>query len=268
MVMMEIYFLPEENIKEFGKKEKIHELHIEDVLEKDIYPKYEKTKKYSFLVLAYIDRRLITKISIFIFKKKIAIVGRNAKVLERMKKTLSKTKDIFSILSFFIKGLERTQHFFEIKVGDEEVRMMKEKNYDIENLLDLRKTIAEYSYFSKTNKLAIMRMLIKEKNNPKVQNIFDALEEFQNELSILKENIDSLIQLYLAIISNKTNEIMKTLTIITTIMLPLSLITGIYGMNFKYMPELYHPLGYPIVLLMMFFIAVGLLFYFKKRGWL
>jgi magnesium transporter len=64
------------------------------------------------------------------------------------------------------------------------------------------------------------------------------------------------------------NEIMKVLTVVSSIFIPLTFIVGVYGMNFKYMPELEYPYGYYTVVLIMILIGVGLLSYFIKRGWL
>lgn len=63
------------------------------------------------------------------------------------------------------------------------------------------------------------------------------------------------------------NEIMKILTLIATIFIPLTFIAGIYGMNFKYMPELQYKLGYPVVMGIMLLIAIILLIYYKKKKW-
>jgi magnesium transporter len=70
-----------------------------------------------------------------------------------------------------------------------------------------------------------------------------------------------------ALISNKLNDIMKTLTVIATIFLPLTFIASIYGMNFHFMPELDSPWGYPSVLALMLFIGGGMFWWFKRRGW-
>jgi magnesium transporter len=81
-------------------------------------------------------------------------------------------------------------------------------------------------------------------------------------------------ELYLSSVSNRTNETMKVLTIIATLFIPLTFITGIYGMNFDpaaspwNMPELRAPLGYPAVLGLMAAVAIGLLLYFRRKGWL
>jgi magnesium transporter len=70
-----------------------------------------------------------------------------------------------------------------------------------------------------------------------------------------------------ALISNKLNDIMRTLTVIATIFLPLTFIASIYGMNFRFMPELDSPWGYPSVLGLMLVVGVGMFWWFKRRGW-
>jgi magnesium transporter len=76
------------------------------------------------------------------------------------------------------------------------------------------------------------------------------------------------MDLYLSSLSNRMNEIMKVLTVIATIFMPLTFIAGVYGMNFKYMPELEWHWGYPAVLLLMAAVAVNMLSYFFRKKWI
>jgi magnesium transporter len=69
-------------------------------------------------------------------------------------------------------------------------------------------------------------------------------------------------------VSFRTNEIMKVLTLMASIFIPLTFIAGIYGMNFEAMPELSKPWAYPMVISIMVAVAVGMLWYFRRRGWL
>ncbi|WGM89889.1 MAG: magnesium/cobalt transporter CorA [Candidatus Bathyarchaeum tardum] len=91
--------------------------------------------------------------------------------------------------------------------------------------------------------------------------VIDALETFRDVLS-------GMLEIYLSSVSNRMNEVMKVLTIIATIFIPLTLIAGIYGMNFKYMPELDSPWGYPMVYVAMFAVSAVMLIYFRKKKWL
>ena len=84
----------------------------------------------------------------------------------------------------------------------------------------------------------------------------------------LRDSLNSLQDLYLSILSNRMNAVMKALTIIATLFIPLTFIAGIYGMNFVHMPELSWKWGYPAVWAVMIAVAAGLLVYFRKNRWL
>jgi len=83
-----------------------------------------------------------------------------------------------------------------------------------------------------------------------------------------RELVAGLLNTYLSALSNRTNEVMKVLTIMASIFIPLTFLAGVYGMNFEAMPELHERWGYPVVLVMMLLTAGGLLIYFRRRGWL
>jgi len=68
-------------------------------------------------------------------------------------------------------------------------------------------------------------------------------------------------------LSNKLNEVIKLLTIISTIFIPLTFLAGLYGMNFRFMPELESPFGYPAVLILMLLVVVIMMVYFRKKEW-
>jgi magnesium transporter len=91
--------------------------------------------------------------------------------------------------------------------------------------------------------------------------VIDTVETYRDLLS-------GMMDIYLSSVSNKMNEIMKVLTIITTIFVPVTFIAGVYGMNFEYMPELHSHWGYAITWLIMLTIIITLLFYFRKKKWL
>ena len=76
------------------------------------------------------------------------------------------------------------------------------------------------------------------------------------------------MQTHLASMSNRLNEVMKLLTMISTIVLPMTLVTSIYGMNFEYMPELKQPWGYPMSLILMVLTGAGSFAFFRWRKWI
>jgi magnesium transporter len=100
------------------------------------------------------------------------------------------------------------------------------------------------------------------------KDISDHLFELVDLLEQHNESIANLLSIYMTTITTRTNEIMKTLTIFTTIFIPLTFLTGIYGMNFQYMPELSVKWAYPLLLLLMAGIATLLIIYFKRKKWI
>jgi magnesium transporter len=80
--------------------------------------------------------------------------------------------------------------------------------------------------------------------------------------------LSGMLDIYLSSVSNRMNEVMKVLTIIATLFIPLTFIAGVYGMNFRHMPELEWPWGYPIVWGIMIALAVLMVLYFRRKKWL
>lgn len=87
-------------------------------------------------------------------------------------------------------------------------------------------------------------------------------------IDVYRDVLAGMLDLYLSTMSHRMNQIMKTLTMIASIFIPLTVVTGIYGMNFKHMPELSWKYGYPTTLGIMGVIAIGMLWFFRRRGWL
>ncbi|WP_054955666.1 magnesium/cobalt transporter CorA [Paenibacillus dakarensis] len=98
-------------------------------------------------------------------------------------------------------------------------------------------------------------------------NIYDHLLKLTDMIEVDREMTADLRDSYISLNSNRMNSIMKTLTVITTVFMPLTLITGIYGMNFDVMPELHWRMGYGLVLLLMFLLSVWMVLWFSRRGW-
>lgn len=101
-----------------------------------------------------------------------------------------------------------------------------------------------------------------------LKDALDHATEIQETLHIQRELAFSIMELYMSNVSNKMNEVMKVLTIMASIFIPLTFLAGIYGMNFKNMPELEWEYGYFAVLGVMFLLLVGMLVFFKRKDWL
>jgi magnesium transporter len=96
----------------------------------------------------------------------------------------------------------------------------------------------------------------------------DHLIQLLDMIETYRDSITTLLDIYLSSVSNRMNEVMKVLTIIATIFIPLTFIAGVYGMNFEYMPELHWRYGYFIILGLMLLVGILLGTYFKKKNWL
>jgi magnesium transporter len=110
--------------------------------------------------------------------------------------------------------------------------------------------------------------LIKESTRIYLRDIYDHTIQVIDTIETFRDMLSGMLDIYLSSVSNRLNAVMKVLTIIATIFMPLTFLAGIYGMNFKFMPELEWRWGYPLIWMVMLGIGVFMLFYFKKKKWL
>jgi len=101
-----------------------------------------------------------------------------------------------------------------------------------------------------------------------LRDCYDHTIQILDLVEAYRELVSDLMDVYLSSISTKLNEVMRVLTVFSTIFMPMTFVASIYGMNFNYMPELKSPLGYPLVLAIMAGIFIGQLVYFRRKGWL
>jgi len=110
--------------------------------------------------------------------------------------------------------------------------------------------------------------LIHESTCIYLRDVYDHTIQVMDSVETFRDMVSGILDIYLSSVSNKMNEVMKVLTIIATIFIPLTFIAGIYGMNFQYMPELQSRWGYPLVWLVMIAVLSSMIVYFKRKRWL
>ncbi len=110
--------------------------------------------------------------------------------------------------------------------------------------------------------------LIQKSTRPYLRELYDHAVQVMDSVETYRDMVVGLLDVYLSSVSNRLNEVMKVLTIIATIFIPLTFIVGVYGMNFKYMPELNSPYGYPAIWLVIVLVAGLMIYFFKKKKWL
>jgi len=101
-----------------------------------------------------------------------------------------------------------------------------------------------------------------------LRDCYDHCVQIMDAIETYRELAGGLMDVYLSSVGNRQNEVMKVLTIMASIFIPLTFMAGVYGMNFENMPELHTPWAYPLLLAAMVMVAVGMIVYFRRKGWL
>jgi len=152
--------------------------------------------------------------------------------------------------------------------------LKKPNNQILAQIMDLKRSVLRLRRISNKQMDILLRMsrgefhLIPEDMRPFYRDVYDHIVRVTDLAESYRDLIGGSLEAYLSVVSNRMNEIMKVLTIFSAIMLPLTFIAGVYGMNFDNMPELHSRYGYFGTIIVMIVIAVGMLILFWKRGWL
>lgn len=156
-------------------------------------------------------------------------------------------------------------HIFSLKRPDNSI---------LEEIMSLKRSVLRLRRISSKQLDILYRMshgqfsLIDEQALPFFRDIYDHLVRVTDLAENYRDLIGGALDAYLSVISNRMNEIMKVLTIFSAIMLPLTFIAGVYGMNFDNIPELHTTYGYFVVWIIMVTVAIGMLLFFWRRGWI
>jgi magnesium transporter len=278
-------------LEKLGQCYGIHPLVLEDILT-DQRPKIEDYDSYVFIVLKmlYYDEEAEDKIEadqvslilgsnfVISFKEKEGDVFNPLR--DRLRTGKGRIRKlgadnlaysmIDAIVDHYFVILERLGERIE-ELEDEVVAIPEPDTlHDIYNLksdmLFLRKSVWPL-------REAVSRLqrdespLITESTKIYLRDVYDHTIQVIETIETFREMSGSLLETYLSSLSNRLNEVMKVLTIISTIFIPLTFIVGLYGMNFRYMPELDSPLGYPAVLGFMLVVGAIMVTYFKRKRW-
>ena len=170
----------------------------------------------------------------------------------------------FPILETFGEKLETLEDEIVVNPDPQKLREIHTAKRD---LLDIRRAI-----WPQREAISAMirdeNPLITDTVRTYLHNCYDHCVQIMDGIETYRELTGSLMDLYLSCVGNRQNEVMKVLTIMASVFIPLSFLAGIYGMNFDNMPELHSQWGYPILLGSMFGIATIMILYFRRKGWL
>ena len=157
---------------------------------------------------------------------------------------------------------------------EERVLRMQGGNLILQELMKLRRSVARLRRISARQLDVLYRIAhgefpqIPENQLPFFRDVHDHLQRISDLAENYRDLVGGLFDIHFSVIATKTNDVMKTLAVVSAIILPLSLIAGIYGMNFENMPELKSRNGYFLTLGVMVIVTVILLVYFWRRGWI
>ncbi len=270
-----------------------HPLTIEDAVETRNHPKVESYNGYLFFIVHGVTMETHSKN--FVTRELDGYLGENLVVTYHHEsfRSINAVKNQVRTNTFVCRrGADYLLHQildqlvdlyipvvddFDTAINNLEDRifeMKKGSNKILEEVMDLKRSVGRLIRISSKQLDVLSRMsngefpLISEHILPFYRDIYDHL----HRVSVLAENyrdlVGGLLNIHFNVVANRTNDVVKILTIFSAIVLPLSLIAGIYGMNFENMPELKTRYGYFLTLGLMALVAIALLIYFWRKGWI
>lgn len=268
-----------------------HPLAIEDVLSEMSRPKVDDYGEFLFTVVQVLGPPMqevdieIRPIGIFLTGNAVVTVHfQKSKALAAVAERLDKNSRVISrgadflyhtvmdhIVDTYFNALNR----LEQEVDKVEIELFEDPDQTtLKRMFHTRRDLSIISRVIIPQSEVVTRItknvfpLISEKCAVYFSDILDHLQVMLSTTGVQRESINSAVDLYYSQVSTKTNEVIKVLTILSALFLPATFIVGFYGMNFDTMPELRWEYGYPFAIGLIVIVVIGLLMFFKKKGWL
>lgn len=255
---------------------------IQDSLERGHLPKFEKRAHYSFFILrAYTALRhqnvstileLSNKVSFFISQNRLITIRRRE--FSFFQKDTEKHANAYEHLLDLLNGVVETYRE-PAKWQSEDIDKVEKtiflRNADRISLEDLYFQKAEIRLSKKLLLLTqqvITKLELPSEHSSELEDIKDTLVQLMLEYDEALDDSNNLMHTYLSISAQKNNDVMKLLTVFSAFFLPLTFIVGLYGMNFRYMPELNYKYGYAATVIMMLIISILIFLWFKRKRFL
>lgn len=277
-------------VEKIGAAFQIHSLVLEDIVNTNQRPKMEDNKEYLYIIVkmihCYENNIDFEQVSLIVGNNYIVSFQENdndtfTKIRERIKSTngIIRSKDVdylaYALLDCIVDNYYVALEYLGDKIEQLENRIivhpqpkvLKEIHTLKNEMLFVRKAVWPLREIIN----ALSRgdsALFKKDTLIYIRDVYDHMIQVIDSIEMYRDMVTGMLDLYLSNVSFKTNEVMKVLTIIATIFIPLTFIVGLYGMNFKYMPELEWKWGYPAILLIMAFISGCMIIYFRKKKWM
>ena len=270
---------------------KFHPLVQEDILDPFQRPKIENFEEYLFIVLKMVhwmkeEKRIFPEQISFIFKDRVVITFQEIDtdifqpIIDRLKNATGRVRKMGAdYLLYLLVDIVIDNYFMLVdkigkKIDNLEDGLIENPQIDILHTIHnlKRELVSLRKYISHTrnvlNSLQREESFIQEKTQIFIRDTYDHIIQIIDSFENFRDIISGMLDIYLSSVSNKMNEIMKILTIISTSFIPLSFLAGFYGMNFIFMPELQSPIAYPILIGVMVLIGILMIAFFKRKGWI
>jgi magnesium transporter len=277
----------------FGREFDLHLLALEDVANTHQRPKFDEYTDQDFVVLRVpdADGRTTQQVSLFVAPGVVlCFLERPLPALDAIRERIRQKRPRLmeggaDYLAYAIIDLVVDLHFPVVEEYDRRIDEQEDaifanpRRVDIARIHELKRDLSAWHVLAWQTRDVIIRMLGEEiptLSQTTRLHLRDCLDHARHNVDLteaVRDRATGLLDLYLSVMSNRMNEIMRVLTIIATIFMPLAFIAGVYGMNFDTsrspwnMPELGWAWGYPFALGLMASTAGGLLFYFRRQGW-
>ncbi len=263
---------------------------VEDCLDPEHLPKFERFDDAAFLILRARDhsapddsstiQQLTRKIAVFQRETLVLTVHRIelmeiAALRERVTNSGQDGRGTAQVLAGLVlaafesydKPLERTQEILD--AFEEGVFSEQGPAPSTRDALNIKRRLTLTRRILWQSSLALQKLTPPaERSDPLNQEMRDSADAYLFWTDQLLDEVNQLLQVQLSMSAKRTNDVMRILTIFSAFFLPLTFIAGVYGMNFRRMPELESPFGYPIVLAVMAGVALAIFFWFRRKGWL
>ncbi len=278
-------------IEKIGKNYGINSLVLEDVANTNSRPKIDDYKEYVFIILKMLTyekekRNLnIEHVALVLGKNFVISFQENEgdlfdTIRARLRDKESRTRHLGSdYLLYCLMDKIVDEYFLIIEAMGEDLQEMEEEVSDkhsegfIQRYNDLKRNsvylrksvwpLREVINYMLRDEVPLLQMKVL----PFIRDLYDHTVQVIDVTETYRDLFSDILELYLSTLSLKMNEVMKVLTIISTIFIPLTFIVGVYGMNFKVMPELNWKYGYLMVWGIIFIVAASLIIFFKKKKW-
>jgi magnesium transporter len=279
-------------IDEVGKDFDLHPLILEDIVNTLQRPKMEDYDDYVYMVLKMITyenetQELVTEqVSIILGKNYLLSFQEGIEgdvfdpVRERLRTKKGKIRAMgsdylaYSLIDAIVDSYFPILEKLGEKIEDVEERLVAnpERN-TLQALHQLKRSIVflRKSIWPLRELIGKLERrescLIQETTSVYLRDVYDHTVQIIETIESYRDMLSGMLDIYLSSISNRTNEVMKVLTIIATIFIPITFLVGLYGMNFKYMPEIAWKWSYPIVWGIIILSCLAMIYYFKRKKW-